>query len=95
MFGRDIFDRKLHPSLCSAADRTFDALREEMQRAQEHGTLRSDQPAESIAAAAWAMIHGLADLLLSGRLNDVAHGDQQGMVLSLGRTMFEGLLVRA
>jgi AcrR family transcriptional regulator len=95
MFGRDIFDRKLHPSLCAAADRTFDALRDEMQRAQSIGALRTDQPPEAIAAAAWAMIHGLADLLLSGRLNDVANGDQNAMVLSLGRTMFEGLLARS
>jgi AcrR family transcriptional regulator len=95
MFGRDIFDRKLHPSLCSAADRTFESLREEMQRAQARGALRNDQPADSIAAAAWAMIHGLADLLLSGRLHDVADGDQQKLVLVLGRTMFEGLLARS
>jgi AcrR family transcriptional regulator len=95
MFGRDIFDRKLHPSLCSAADRTFEALRDEMQRAQSVGSLRADQPAESIAAAAWAMIHGLADLLLSGRLNDVANGDQNAMVVTLGRTMFEGLLAKS
>jgi AcrR family transcriptional regulator len=95
MFGRDIFDRKLHPSLCSAADRTFEALREEMQRAQARGALRNDQPADSIAAAAWAMIHGLADLLLSGRLHDVADGDQHKLVLVLGRTMFEGLLARS
>ena len=95
MFGRDIFDRKLHPSLCSAADRTFEALRDEMQRAQSVGSLRADQPAEAIAAAAWAMIHGLADLLLSGRLNDVANGDQNAMVVTLGRTMFEGLLAKS
>ena len=95
MFGRDIFDRKLHPSLCSAADRTFEALRDEMQRAQSVGSLRADQPAEAIAAAAWAMIHGLADLLLSGRLNDVANGDQNAMVVMLGRTMFEGLLAKS
>ena len=31
--------------------RTFDALRDEMQRAQNAGSLRSDQPAEAIAAA--------------------------------------------
>lgn len=92
MFGRDIFDRKLHPSLCLAADRTFDALREEMQRAQTRGTMRNDQPAEAIAAAAWAMIHGLADLLLSGRLHDIGQGDESQLALTLGRTMFEGLL---
>lgn len=95
MFGRDIFDRKLHPSLCTAADRTFQVLREEMQRAQARGALRNDQPADAIAAASWAMIHGLADLLLSGRLHDVGPSDQQALVLQLGRTMFEGLLARS
>lgn len=95
MFGRDIFDRKLHPSLCSAADRTFETLREEMQRAQAQGALRTDQPAEAVAAASWAMLHGLADLLLSGRLTEISQGDEANMVLSLGRTMFEGLLARS
>jgi AcrR family transcriptional regulator len=94
MFGRDIFDRNLHPALCSAADRTFDALRAEIIRAQDAGALRRDQPSDAIAAAAWAIIHGLADLLLSGRLNEVSDGDADTLTATLGQMMLEGVLAR-
>jgi len=94
MFGRDIFDRNLHPTLCTAADRTFEALRTEVARAQEAGALRRDQPADTIAAATWAIIHGLADLLLSGRLNEVARGDADTLTATLAQLMLEGVLAR-
>jgi hypothetical protein len=95
MFGRDIFDRNVHPALCNAADRTFESLRGEICRAQDGGALRRDQSADAMAAAAWAMIHGLADLLLSGRLADVAQGDDgQELTSSLAKMMLEGVLAR-
>jgi AcrR family transcriptional regulator len=94
MFGRDIFDRNVHPALCNAADRTFESLRGEICRAQDGGALRRDQTADAIAAAAWAMIHGLADLLLSGRLAEVSQGDGQELTSSLAQMMLEGVLAR-
>jgi len=92
MFGHDIFDRTLHPNLCEAADRTFGALRDEMARAQEQGALASDQSADAFAAATWAMMHGLSDLLLSGRLDGLGPDAPKEVAAQLGRTMFAGLL---
>jgi AcrR family transcriptional regulator len=92
MFGRDILDRELHPELCAAADRTFLQLREEIERAQLAGLLRSDRAPAVLAGGAWAIVHGLADLLLSGRLNDIAEGDARSHVSQLGMMLFEGLL---
>ena len=94
MFGRDILNRQLHPELCAAADRAFDTLLAEVERAQSAGLLRTDSRAAALAAGAWAVVHGLADLLLSGRLNDVAEGDTMHLTAELGRMMFEGLLAR-
>lgn len=94
MFGRDILNRDVHPELCAAADRSFDSLLTEVERAQEAGLLRSDRSASELAAGAWAVVHGLADLLLSGRLNDIAAGDTVALSTQLGRMMFEGLLAR-
>jgi AcrR family transcriptional regulator len=94
MFGRDILNRDLHPELCAAADRSFAALLREIEAAQRSGVVRADTPSATIAAGAWAVVHGLADLLLSGRLNDLADGNPTGLTTQLGRLMFEGLLSR-
>jgi len=40
------------------------------------------------------MIHGLADLLLSGRLAEVSQGDGQELTSSLAQMMLEGVLAR-
>ena len=92
MFGRDILNRDLHPELCAAADRAFATLLEEVERAQTDKILRTDGSARALAAGLWSVVHGLSDLLLSGRLNDIADGDTTSLTAQLGRMMFEGLL---
>jgi AcrR family transcriptional regulator len=94
MFGRDILNRKSHLELSAAADKTFDLLMGEVRRAQQLGFLRADRSAEHIAAAAWAMAHGLSDLLLSGRLAELTGTLDVALTTELGRMMFEGLLFR-
>jgi AcrR family transcriptional regulator len=94
MFGRDILNRNLHPELCAAADRTLGELQEEIVRAQEAGFLRGDRSAAVLAGGAWAIVHGLADLLLSGRLHGIADGDARHHIAQLGMMLFEGLLAQ-
>ncbi|MDB4985454.1 MAG: transcriptional regulator [Myxococcaceae bacterium] len=94
MFGRDILNRDLYPELCAAADRAFATLLEEIERAQAAQLLRNDASARALAAGVWSVVHGLSDLLLSGRLNEIADGDTTSLTAQLGRLMFEGLLAR-
>lgn len=94
MFGRDILNRDVHPALCAAADRAFATLVDEVERAQQSGLLRDDSPATALAAGAWAVVHGLADLLLSGRFNEIADGDTVALTSRLGRLLFEGMFAR-
>ena len=94
MFGRTVVDPKIHAELKAAADRTFSTLASEVKHAQEAGMLRADRSAEELAAAAWSMIHGLSDLLLSGRLSGIAGTDPLTLTAQVGRMMFEGLLAR-
>ena len=59
-----------HPALREAASRTYQAL----VRAFE--PLAGSQAAPTAAAAAWALVHGLAQLLLDGHFADVRHAGQ-------------------
>jgi AcrR family transcriptional regulator len=95
MFGREIANRKLHPGLSDAADRTFEAISNEVQRAQNGGVLRKDRSAQQLAAGAWAMLHGLCDLILNGRIGEEGEGDPIALVRSLGRAVFEGVAARS
>jgi AcrR family transcriptional regulator len=95
MFGREIANRKLYPALCEAADRTFEAFVSEVQRAQSAGLLRSDRTPQQIAAGAWSTLHGLADLVLSGRLGEAEQNDPMGFTRTLGRMIYEGVAARS
>ena len=94
MFGRAVVDPKVHNELKDAADRTFSLLSSEVQNAQDAGFLRQDRPASELAVAAWSTMHGLSDLLLSGRLPGVEGPEMLMMTARVGRIMFEGLLAR-
>jgi len=95
MFGREIANRKLHPGLCEAADRTLEAMANEVQRAQNAGFLRGDRSAQLIAAGAWSVLHGLSDLLLSGRLGEEGQGDPMALTRTIGRMVFQGVAARS
>jgi AcrR family transcriptional regulator len=56
-----------HPTLDEAASATFDLLRQTVARGQAARRLRGDDPMP-LALAAWSLVHGLAHLLVEGRL---------------------------
>jgi AcrR family transcriptional regulator len=95
MFGRDIFTPKGHAELHAATDRLFETLKHEVEHAQQRGVLRGDLPSQNVAATAWAVMHGLADLLLNGRLHDISDGEPRAIIQELGRLVFEGLLAKS
>ncbi len=94
MFGRPVVDERAHAELKVSSDRTFATVVAEVRLGQVAGILRDDLSGEELTAAAWSMAHGLADLLLSGRLDTVIDTDAPTLTARLGRMMFEGLLAR-
>jgi AcrR family transcriptional regulator len=76
MFGSEVADKAAHPALKEAGDRTFELLVQAVADAQAAGQVRAGDPKE-LALAAWALVHGLAALLIDGRLADyVASGKE-------------------
>ena len=71
MFGSEVPDKAAHPALHEAGARTFDLLVQAISDCQAAGQVRSGDPVE-LAVAAWATVHGLAALLVDGRLKDRA-----------------------
>ncbi len=69
MFGSEVPDKGAHPTLTEAGDRTFEMLVQGIREAQATGDVLSGDPRE-LAVAAWALVHGLAALLIDGRLRD-------------------------
>lgn len=76
------------PEIESAADAGMNALRELVERAQAEGDLGEGPPRE-IATALWALLHGLAQLQITGHLREprTVEGDaglDQLLTLALG-----------
>ena len=72
MFRYDISDPHKHPLLTALSKRTFDRLFETVSQCLK----AKGQPADPMEAStrAWALVHGLANLWLDGRLNKMAGG---------------------
>jgi AcrR family transcriptional regulator len=69
MFGPEIRDKTAHPRLHAAAERAFGLLVAAVTEAQRTGDVRRGNPRD-LAVAAWALVHGLAALLVDGQLRD-------------------------
>src|SRR5262249_50819429 len=81
MFGPEIADKTAHPGLHAAAERAFSLLVEAIREAQRSGEVRSD-PAEELAVAAWALVHGLSALLIDAQLRRVARTKREAAALA-------------
>lgn len=71
MFGSEVPDKAEHPALKEAGERTFALLVQAITECQTAGQVRSGPP-EELAVAAWSIVHGLAALLVDGKLKDHA-----------------------
>ena len=71
MFGSEVSDKAVHPALEAAATHTFDLLVQAITECQEAGQVRSGD-AQTLAVAAWSIVHGLAALLIDGKLKNHA-----------------------
>ena len=71
MFGSEVPDKAEHPALKAAGERTFSLLVQAITECQAAGQVRAGDP-EAFAVAAWSIVHGLAALLVDGKLKDRA-----------------------
>jgi AcrR family transcriptional regulator len=69
MFGSEVPDKAAHPSLKEAGERTFELLVQAIAECQAVGQARAGDPVE-LAVAAWSIVHGLAALLVDGKLKE-------------------------
>jgi len=76
MFGAEVPDKAAYPALKDAADRTFAMLVQAIAEAQAAGQVRPGD-SEGLAVAAWSLVHGLAALLVDGKLTDHVHSAQE------------------
>jgi AcrR family transcriptional regulator len=76
MFGRDVPDINKHPALREAHDVTDGLFREGVVQVLEMGGKRGlEADVDQVALMAWSLVHGLASLIVDGRVDDV--GDAQ------------------
>jgi AcrR family transcriptional regulator len=76
MFGSEVPDKTAHPGLKAAADRTFALLVQAITDGQAAAQIRRGNPLE-LAVAAWSLVHGLAALLVDGKLRDHVRSPRQ------------------
>jgi AcrR family transcriptional regulator len=69
MFGSEVPDKAAHPTLKEAGDRTFELLVQTIVEGQAEVQIVRGDPVE-LAVAAWSLVHGLAALLVDGKLKD-------------------------
>lgn len=84
MFGSEVPDKAVHPALEAAATHTFGLLVQAITECQEAGQVRSGD-AQVLAVAAWSIVHGLAALLVDGKLK--SHAGSPAAAEQLARTV--------
>ena len=81
MFGPEIPDKTAHPGLHQAAERAFGLLLSAITEAQRAGYARPGNPWD-LAVSAWAMVHGLASLLIDGQLRERVRNARDAEILA-------------
>lgn len=92
MFGAEIPDRAAHPALAAAAETAFAGLAAVVAEGQRAGKLRPGDAAE-LARVCWALVHGLADLLVAGQLGGTgrAPAEIDRLARRMTATLVDGL----
>lgn len=67
MFGGRVLPKDAHPRLDQAGHGAFQVLQDTIDRAQQAGYLKP-MPLAIMTAAAWSLVHGLAQLTIDGHL---------------------------
>ncbi len=80
-----------YPDLAVAGQKVFDLLVETIQQGQKNGRIKSGEPFD-LAIIAWAMVHGLAALIIDEQIHATA--DIENLVVFAMRSLVEGLMPR-
>lgn len=94
MFGPEVADRRAHSALRAAADEAFELLVGALADCQRAGMVRAGEPSE-LAMAAWATVHGLASLVVSGQISgegSAPRGSVEELALRVTASLFRGLM---
>jgi AcrR family transcriptional regulator len=94
MFSPEFRERSPHPGLQAAAAAAYGLLEEAIVECQRRGYARPGD-ADAMVRAAWALVHGIATLLLDGHLEreeGLRAGEEQ--VLAATALLWEGLKSR-
>jgi AcrR family transcriptional regulator len=77
-------------TLNEVANASFEVIVDVVSRGQKQGLFRPGD-VRTVALSAWTQVHGLALLLLAGRLGVQSQDDIQGVTDALGRIMLQGV----
>lgn len=69
MFGPEVAEKARYPAVRDAGVRAYQVLLDAIAAAQRSGAVRQGDPGE-LALAHWACVHGVASLIVDGRLAD-------------------------
>jgi AcrR family transcriptional regulator len=85
MFGPEIRDKSAHPTLKAAAEKAFDLLVSTIADGQRAGHVKRGDAGE-LAVSTWALVHGLASLLIDGQLRRRARSSREVKMLTTRAT---------
>ena len=88
MFGPAIETKSAHPALDEAGRACFDALRRAVEAAE---FFDGDADLQSVSLACWSLVHGLASLIIDGRLMAEDTGSAEAIATRLTRLMSDAL----
>ncbi len=92
MFGAYGANEKKHPSLSKASMQAFMVLVNVIVEGQSAGVMRSGEP-KQLASAAWAVVHGLAMLIIDGQLPVIESGEIDVLSGFVVHVFAEGLAI--
>jgi AcrR family transcriptional regulator len=92
MFGPHFTRRADHEVLAQEGGNAFGLLVQSLTEGQQAGELREGEPMP-LALMAWSLVHGLASLLVDGKLQHVVQGPEQAEEIARFQTrlLFDGL----
>lgn len=93
MIGRRRFEPGEYPSHDEATQKSLSALVDTIRGGQEAGLIREGDP-DKLGLVAWASTHGLASILIDGRVQRSAVEEAQELATLAAETLWEGLAKR-